>query len=166
MADLSNQERLQPCLIDRLTDDEPNVKAESRDRRVVSVQRYRQAVMRDLGWLLNTGCQAHNEDLEEFKEVKSSVINYGVRDVKGMTLEGLTVMDLEKEMTRVIKAFEPRLMPSSLQVRAILDDERYGHGALEFGIKGQLWANPIPEALYVRTSVDIDTGVMNPGRGG
>ena len=55
MADLTPQERLQPSLLDRLTDSAPDTKRESRDRRVLSMRRLRSAVLRDLAWLLNTG---------------------------------------------------------------------------------------------------------------
>ncbi|MCY2964699.1 MAG: type VI secretion system baseplate subunit TssE, partial [Planctomycetota bacterium] len=37
MAELTSQERLQPSLLDRLTDDAPDQKSESRERRVLSV---------------------------------------------------------------------------------------------------------------------------------
>ncbi len=54
MAELTPMERLQPCLLDRLTDDEPEVKQESRDRRITSLRKYKQAVLSDLAMLLNT----------------------------------------------------------------------------------------------------------------
>ena len=54
MAELSPKERLQPSLLDRLTDDEPDEQEESRDRRVLSMSQLRQSVLRDVGWLLNT----------------------------------------------------------------------------------------------------------------
>jgi type VI secretion system protein ImpF len=166
MADLTPQERLQPCLLDRLTDEEPTQRAESRDKRVVSLQRYRQAVLRDLSWLLSTASHAPGEDIRDFKEVETSVINYGIRDVKGMTMAGMSVGELEKELTRTVKAFEPRILADTLQVKAVVDEEAYGHHALEFAVKGQLWANPIPEALYLKTSVDIDTGGFSAPRSG
>jgi len=53
MAELTAIEKLQPCLLDRLTDDEPGKKEESRAQRVVSLQRYRRGVLRDLEWLFN-----------------------------------------------------------------------------------------------------------------
>ena len=42
MAELTQQERLQPCLLDRLTDDAPEKTQESRDQRVVSLRRLRE----------------------------------------------------------------------------------------------------------------------------
>ena len=38
MAELAPRERLQPSLLDRLTDDEPDQEVESRERRVLSVR--------------------------------------------------------------------------------------------------------------------------------
>ena len=54
MAELLSQERLQPSLLDRLTDDEPLQHQESRERRVLSITKLREVVLRDLAWLLNT----------------------------------------------------------------------------------------------------------------
>ena len=48
------QERLQPSLLDRLIDDEPEKTVEAPDQRVLSKARLRQAVLRDLAWLFNT----------------------------------------------------------------------------------------------------------------
>ncbi|MHC4560155.1 MAG: type VI secretion system baseplate subunit TssE, partial [Planctomycetota bacterium] len=38
MAELTPRDRLQPCLLDRLTDNEPEVSKESRDQRIVSIR--------------------------------------------------------------------------------------------------------------------------------
>ena len=81
MADLTPQERLQPSLLDRLTDTDPESKTESRERRVLSIQRLRAGVLRDLGWLLNTGHLETIEDLDEFPDVRNSVLNYGIPDL-------------------------------------------------------------------------------------
>ena len=54
MADLTQKDRLQPSLLDRLTDNDPERKQESRDSRVLSPSRLRDCVRRDLVWLLNT----------------------------------------------------------------------------------------------------------------
>ncbi len=48
MAELTPQERLQPSLLDRLTDDRPQETRESRERRVLSMRQLRASVMRDL----------------------------------------------------------------------------------------------------------------------
>jgi hypothetical protein len=48
------EEQLQPALLDRLTDEEPDKKLEPRRERVMSKRRMRDAVLRDLAWLFNT----------------------------------------------------------------------------------------------------------------
>ena len=53
MAEQRPEERLQPALLDRLTDDEPDKKVEAREARVFTKRRLRQAVLRDLAWLFN-----------------------------------------------------------------------------------------------------------------
>jgi type VI secretion system protein ImpF len=50
---LTPLDRLQPCLLDRLTDDQPEKHEESRTQRIVSLQRYKAGVLRDLEWLFN-----------------------------------------------------------------------------------------------------------------
>ena len=54
MADKNIAERLQPSLLDRLTDDAPGDLQEARDMRVIDIRRLREIVQRDLSFLLNT----------------------------------------------------------------------------------------------------------------
>lgn len=44
-------DRLQPALLDRLRDDHPEQRVEPAEARVMSRQRLREAVLRDLEWL-------------------------------------------------------------------------------------------------------------------
>jgi type VI secretion system protein ImpF len=62
MVDLTARERLQPSLLDRLTDEEPGSEAESRERRVLSLRALRNGVLRDLAWLFNTTCLLSADD--------------------------------------------------------------------------------------------------------
>jgi type VI secretion system protein ImpF len=66
MPELAVVEKLQPCLLDRLTDDEPKNSQESRSQRVISVQRYRQGVLRDLQWLFNSSAHLAYEGKNNF----------------------------------------------------------------------------------------------------
>ncbi len=66
MPDLTPRDRLQPSLLDRLTDDEPSNQQESRERRVLTVQRLRESLLRDLSWLFNSGNLAETEDLDNY----------------------------------------------------------------------------------------------------
>jgi len=158
MAELTPTERLQPCLLSRLTDDHPESARESRDDRVVSLRRYRSAVLRDLDWLLNTGCHSSAEDLSEFPEVARSVLNYGIPDLCGMTASGLQPEELERKLLGAIRHFEPRILPGTLSIQVNAAYGQTDHNAISFEIRGDLWAQPTPDPLYLRTEVDLDTG--------
>lgn len=158
MAELTPQERLQPSLLDRLTDRAPESKSESRDRRVLSIQRLREAVLRDLAWLLNTGHLETTEDLDDFPFVQSSVLNYGMPDITGLTASGTDPRLLEAAVKEAVIRFEPRISSRSLRVRISHDKSTMGRNAMVFTIEGQLWAEPTPISLYLKTEVDLETG--------
>ena len=158
MADLTPTERLQPCLLDRLTDDEPDKAAESREKRVFSTRQMRQAVLRDLDWLLNSPQRMEPDDQADHPEAFTSVINFGVPDLCGVTSGGLDIVSLEKAVTRAIRAFEPRIRPGALRVTASVDEAEMSGNAIVFEVRGELWAQPVPEPMFLKTEVDLETG--------
>jgi type VI secretion system protein ImpF len=169
MAELTQKERLQPSLLDRLTDDERDHKQESRDKRVLSPARLRECVRRDLTWLLNTTHLAALENLEEHPDVQRSVLNYGMPDLAGRTVSSVDARSLERLLIKVIADFEPRLLKSSVKVKIIADPDKMNHNAMCFGIEAELWAQPLPLRLFLRTDIDLETGtvaVTDQGSGG
>ena len=151
-------ERIQPCLLDRLTDEDPDSKQESKTQRVISLQRYRDGVLRDLRWLLNASAHLDDDDARQFGEVRRSVLNYGTADFCGQLTSNLDLAVVEYEMMETIKFFEPRILPNTLTVRALGEFERAGPNIVAFEIRGDLWAAPMPEQLYIKTQIDLDTG--------
>jgi len=158
MADLMALERLVPCLLDRLTDDEPRRRKEGRDQRVISPRRYIEAARRDLKWLLNAGAKPSNEAIYDYPEAVKSVLNYGVPDLCGLTASGISPEEIARRLRQAILAFEPRILRSSLVVQVYVQPEAMGPTAVSFEIAGELWAQPAPEAFYVKTDVDLETG--------
>ena len=55
MGQWSLKERLQPSLLDRLTDLQPDKTEESVSQQSMSQRQFKEAVIRDLGWLLKAG---------------------------------------------------------------------------------------------------------------
>jgi type VI secretion system protein ImpF len=158
MAELTQKERLQPSLLDRLTDESPGERRESRDKHVISPSRLRECVRRDLSWLLNTTNLAATEDLDEFPEVIRSVLNYGMPDMAGHTASSVDVRLLERMLCRVIWDFEPRLIKSSVKVKLVVDDQKMDRNAMWFDIEAELWAQPLPLRLFLRTEIDLENG--------
>lgn len=160
MADqLAAQERLQPALLDRLTDEEPEKKLEPREQRVLSKSRLRQAVLRDLAWLFNTTRLETGSDLGKAPYARHSVINFGLPAFSGVAASSLDVTDLTKAIRQAILDFEPRILPPTLQVRAVMEAGALDHhNVIGVEIHGQLWAQPVPLELLVRTEIDLETG--------
>ena len=76
MSQFKNQ--LLPSLFDRLTDEEPRRKKEARSDQVINLDQYRQAVLRDILYLLNTcNMQAETMGIDLTENVRSSTLNYG-----------------------------------------------------------------------------------------
>jgi type VI secretion system protein ImpF len=156
MADLTPIEKLQPCLLDRLADDDPGKTEESRAQRLISQQKYRRGVLRDLEWLFNTHASLSTEgigtfNLKDYPEAYRSVINFGIRQLCGASAPNLE--RLQDEMAEAIQTFEPRITPRSLTIHADLD-----RNLVTFDVAGELWANPLPEHLHVKTTVDVESG--------
>src|SRR2546426_872555 len=109
MFDQPPVERLQPCLLDRLTDDDPLKQEESSHQRVISHQKYKRGVLRDLEWLFNTPAYLHIEGLEPFRlrdypEAWKSVINFGIHQLSGATAPNLA--RVQEQLNEAIQVFE------------------------------------------------------------
>jgi type VI secretion system protein ImpF len=161
MAELTTQERLQPSLLDRLADDEPTKKEESREKRVISATRLRDCVARDISWLLNCVNLGIDEQLADYPDVARSVVNFGIPDLTGSALTGIDAKVLQRQLKEAILAFEPRLTPSTLRVTVNADPKRMDRQSLTFNIESEMWAQPIPLNLYLKTEVDLETGKFN-----
>jgi len=154
MAELAPRERLQPSLLDRLTDDHPEQAVEARERRVMSVRSLREGVLRDLAWLLNTTNLTSVSERFRLPHIASSVLNYGMPDMSGASLAGMNTNDLERAIRQAIWDFEPRLIRSSVSVKALPTLDSITR--ITFEIEADMWAQPYPERLYIKTELDLD----------
>ncbi len=156
---LTPQERLQPALLDRLTDEEPDKKLEPREHRVMSKSRMRQAVLRDLAWLFNATRLEAEVDFAQAPYARRSVINFGLPCMSGKLAASVEVIDLERAIRQAILDFEPRILPNTLSVNALVElGELDHHNVIGIQIQGQLWAQPVPIELLIRTEIDLETG--------
>lgn len=156
---LAPQDRLQPALLDRLTDDEPEKKVEPREARVLSKRRLRESVLRDLAWLLNATQLEAVQGLTNAPFARKSVVNFGLPPLSGKTASSLDVTDLTRAIRDAILTFEPRILPPTLEIRTLLDGgDLEHHNVIGIEIHGQLWAQPVPLEFLVRTDFDLETG--------
>ncbi len=158
MATLTPQERLQPALLDRLTDDAPDNPQEAREARLINIRKLRSAVFRDLAWLLNAARPSEDIDAVRYPYAHTSVVNYGLPPLSGTTASTLDASNLELRIRQAIQAFEPRIIPSTLKVEALMSDIGLDHhNQIQIVIRGKLWAQPIPLEIMLRTAMDLET---------
>ena len=152
------RDRLQPVLLDRLTDLTPHTRVEAEDNRMMNKAQIREAVLRDLSWLLNA-VQPLRGLSDAHAQAAHSVLNYGLPPMSGQMASRVDISLLERTIKQSILRFEPRVMEDSLEVKAIdatsvLDT----HNVIEFEIRGLLWAQPVPLELLLRTQIDLEAG--------
>jgi type VI secretion system protein ImpF len=159
MANLRAQDRLQPALLDRLTDDEPGSPNESTESRVINRNRMRDLVLRDLAWLFNATSPGAYMDWTRAPHARNSVLNYGLPALSGETASTIDPLVLQARVKQAILDHEPRILPATLSVEVIISDMQMDHhNQIGFRISGQLWAQPVPLELLLHTDIDLETG--------
>lgn len=161
MPELTVTERLQPSLLDRLIDDAPERRAEGREQWVLSTDRLRELVLRDMSWLLNTENFESSVDLDDFPEVQKSVLNYGVPTLSGTVLDSVNLKRLERQVADAMATFEPRVLPGSVKITARFTSSIMSSKSLFLEISGDLWAQPVPQRLILQTEFELDTATVN-----
>lgn len=158
MAELTPRERLLPSLLDRLTDENPRQQEETRHQRASDIRSLRESVLRDLEWLLNSVNLESVQSLETWPELRSSVINYGMPGLSGNTVNQADRDAIRKLIHEAVETFEPRILKNTLRIRLIDDEALDNPHAIAFQIEGTLWGRPMPEALFLRTELDLELG--------
>ncbi|MBZ9936346.1 type VI secretion system baseplate subunit TssE [Mesorhizobium sp. BR1-1-16] len=136
---------------------------------VVSPAVLREAVRRDIEALFNTERfevsstlsnleQEARQDLQldDFPEVRRSVVNYGVPSFSGRSSRDFDRDALAREIRLVLATFEPRLKDSATKVTVTLGDKSAG---LKIEIDAVLIMTPAPERLRLRTTINLDNGM-------
>ena len=157
MAEKTLAERLQPSLLDRLTDNAPGERKEGRDARVIDIGRLREIIQRDLSTLLNTTDHSDLIDDERYPHAARSVLNYGVSETSGSFSTLDQARKIQRSIVAAVETFEPRLVEGSVSVD-LRSEERAGEMHVEFDIRAVMWAQPMPLELYLRSKVDVTTG--------
>ena len=153
------RDRLQPALLDRLTDDKPAERVEAEDRRVMTKAQLRQAVLRDLSALFNAVQPLSAAAAAAHPALADSVLNFGLPPLAGKLASKLDLPMLEAAIRQAIVRFEPRILPETLQITAVgTRNVLAAHNVIEFEIRGHLWSQPVPLEILFRTQLDLEAG--------
>jgi type VI secretion system protein ImpF len=149
---------IQQGLLDRLIDNEPHNRNEGSMSRPESLRLFRQAVKRDLEFLLNT-TRMPIEVPEFCDEAYRSVLFYGLPDIASMSIQSTTdEVKLMRSLEAAIELFEPRLARARVTNR-----ESYSAGgqSITFHIEAMLMIEPAPERISFDTVLEISKGAYS-----
>jgi len=133
-------------VFDRLTDEHPDLTREVYVSPWEEERRLHASLCRDLTALLNTR-RGEKEIPPEFKQVASSVCNFGIPDFTAYTLTSPLDQDkTQRAIEQTIRQFEPRL--ENVTVKLIPPDPDEVRPALEFQIDAVLRVEPYEPVRY------------------
>ena len=107
---------------------------------MLTLSQLKASVLRDLAWLFQHHFAVRPRPAARMP-AGNSVLNYGLPALAGHTASSVDVHAIEALLTETIATFEPRIIRSSLRVRAQLLPGEMDHNALSFEIEGDLWPN-------------------------
>ncbi len=154
MSRIDNEIRITPSVLDRLLDDRPEETREAPASRQTSLKLLKDAVRRDLEWLLNTRREPEGL-LEELPEVSRSLAAFGLPDFTGAnvaTSEGRE--GLRQGVERAVRLFEPRLDGVRVALEKVEESDR----TVRFRIEAQLRVEPAPEPVVFDTMLQVGKG--------
>lgn len=141
-------------LLDRLTDEHPDLTGETVPLRLHDVDQLRTSVARDLEALLNTR-QEYLDDLpEHYAEVERSLLLYGLPDFTSYSLKSQgDRQSVLQAVEEAIMGFEPRLRDVRVQ---LIPEEGIGK-TMHFRVDGMLKVEPAPEPVTFDTVLHLST---------
>jgi type VI secretion system protein ImpF len=142
-------------VLDRLIDLEPGNRMENPLSRSQSVRLLKNAVRRDLEWLLNSRriCDPPDEGL---KELNRSAYTYGLPDLSSLTMAASGDRNkLVKQILSTINLFEPRLANVRLVVVETPDSAKKD---VRLRVEAMLRMDPVPEPISFDTVIELKSG--------
>lgn len=161
MERVGAEQDLVPSVLDRLIDTEPGVSTEPKVNRAVRLAQLKEAVKRDLEWLLNTKRMAI-EIPADLRHLHASLLTFGLPDFTHASLNRPDdTRALKQAVEAVVRRFEPRLKGVTVTLLEAREFER----GLRFRIDAQLDVDPAPEAVSFDSVLDLTSKsfAINPG---
>ncbi len=157
-------DRFWPSLYDRLRRRD----AEGIDDFFVDGAQLREVVKRDLEVLLNATALESSDDISEYPKLRASVLNYGLPDLTGQIVSGLSAWEIQEALRSALSNFEPRIVAESLSVQVdtagvsigsarAYDPER----GLTLAISGTILGTPMPESIFIQTRWDVEMNELS-----
>ena len=154
MSRFDNEVRVSWSVLDRLIDYDPNLSQDAPKSQSASLAELKQAVRRDLEWLLNTRCHLDNED-GGLEEAPKSVAFYGLPDFTSVSAKSAGERDrMIRSIEAAVGIFEPRFSGIKVTLEPISNIDR----TLKFKIEATLEIEPTPEPVVFDTVLQLGSG--------
>lgn len=141
-------------VLDRLLDPDPALDTGLSPER--SAQKFRDAVLRDLEWLLNTR-RTPAAAPDSLPELQRSLYDFGLPDLTAMRLDSDSQRHLVRSIENTLRLFEPRI--SSLRVSLV--DTSSERRQIRLLIEGMLRMDPDLEPITFDTLLDVGSGEIS-----
>lgn len=149
-------------VLDRLIDKQPENRFETAASRPESIRQFKNAVRRDLEWLLNTRAIVGLAE-EKGDRVKKSVYGYGLPDLSLLSMATASDRNrLINEVKETIKRFEKRLDKVQLTIVQKPDQARKD---VHLRIDAVLRMDPVIEPVFFDTVIELKSGVCRLSEG-
>lgn len=149
MARATTETLVTQSFLDRLmaVDEWPTTRSQS-------VRFFKEALKRDLEWLLNTR-QPPMPELAGYPAARASIVNFGLPDITALGLSSASDhRQLRVAIEACLRNFEPRLM----NVRVSIEDSDKVERRLRFHIEGNMKLDPAPEEIAFDTVLELSSG--------
>jgi type VI secretion system protein ImpF len=119
----------------------------------------KQALTRDLDWLLNTRVWWPG-DFAHLEEAGRSILTYGIPDLANYSWASADDRkDICRRLEEAIKTFEPRLLKRSVRV-SMVETEASDEFRIRLRIDAVLHVEPYTEPVSFDTDIEVDTGAV------
>lgn len=146
--------RITPSVLDRLLDDHPQFSDEPPEDRTQDIDQLKNSVARDLEALLNSRQESLTEVPEEWPELRTSLLTYGLPDFTGMSLRNTNEhARIRRSLEQAVANFEPRLERVRVTIEAPVGALRLLH----FRVEAMLHVEPAAEPVRFDAVLQLAT---------
>jgi len=146
-----------PCVMTRLTDQNPEVRVE-RYPHAISVVALRRSVLANVSMILNSSSHPQSSAWRNDSEVTDSVIGMGLGDFCGVSHSRERREKLRHDILHQLSVFEPRLDSSVTVVNFFAEQEQPSSGILDLEIRSIISVVPLKEEFVFRARLNLETG--------
>lgn len=127
----------------------------------IGLRELKQAVTRDLEWLLNTR-QWWPTELDALEETSRSIVTYGIPDLSVFSwISHSDRREICSSIEEAVRTFEPRLIGRTVRASLVeTEDKAADDFRVRLRIDAVLHVEPYTEPVSFDTSIEVDTGAI------